>query len=113
MCSACRTLEVEWREAPSDGHIFTYTFVNHRFVDVPGDMAPYVTALIELDTIEDLRVVSRIVGYTSDDPPSIGDRVRFSPVRRDAGYMPAFALRRSSKPTQPMRDKSPQTATVE
>lgn len=80
----------EWRPVRGEGAIFTFTRVERAFLPEGGD-PPYTVALVELDGIEGLRLVTVLVGAGSDDP-AIGDRVRLAPTRLDTHTLPTFEL---------------------
>ena len=80
----------QWRTVPGEGSIFTFTRVERAFLPVGGD-PPYTVALIELDGIADLRLVTVLVGPGSDEP-AIGDRARLAPTRFETHNLPTFEL---------------------
>ena len=65
MCPVCGSLETSWFEASGKGTIYTYTIV-HRGQGPWKDVAPYVTAYVELE--EGPRVMTNIVGV---EPQSV------------------------------------------
>jgi uncharacterized OB-fold protein len=79
---------LEWRDAPREGTIFTFTRVERAFLPFGGD-PPYTLALIELDGIDGVRLVTVLVGPGSE-APAIGDRVRLAPTVLDTHTLPTF-----------------------
>jgi uncharacterized OB-fold protein len=82
--------EAEWRDAAREGTVFTWTRVERAFLPSGGD-PPYTLALIDLDGVEGVRVVTVLVGDGSDEP-AIGDRVRLAPTELSGHTLPTFEL---------------------
>lgn len=80
----------QWRTVPCEGSVFTFTRVERAFLPSGGD-PPYTVALVEIDGIVGLRLVTLLVGPGSDEP-AIGDRVRLAPTRLETHTLPTFEL---------------------
>lgn len=50
-CGECGSWDHEWVEQPIAGTIFTWTRTHHRFGGTEGIALPYVTVLVELDSV--------------------------------------------------------------
>jgi uncharacterized protein len=78
----------EWREAPKTGRVFTFAAAHRGFLpNASPKAAPYVSALVELDGIEGVRIPTYLVNL-QDRAPAIGMRVRLLPQHR-TGYVAA------------------------
>jgi uncharacterized OB-fold protein len=80
----------EWRPVPREGVIYTFTRVHRAFLPAGGD-PPYTVALVELDGVPGVRLLTVLVGPGNEDP-AIGDRVRLAPTRFDTHTLPTFEL---------------------
>lgn len=60
-CPACSTLADGWVEVAPTGHLFTYTVVGHTALPVFRDLTPYAVGVIEIDGIDNIRMVGRIL----------------------------------------------------
>lgn len=91
LCPYCRSPDVAFAPASGNGTIYAFT-VNRQpaGAEFAADV-PHVIALVTLD--EGPRMLSRIVG-TAPENVSIGQRVRFVPVRiTDDVSIPCFEIR--------------------
>jgi len=71
-CSACGTVDIEWRQASGEGVIYSFTEV-HRGEGPYREVGSFVLALVDLD--EGARVLTNIVDAEPADL-AIGQRVR-------------------------------------
>ena len=81
---------VAWADVPTEGSIYTFTRVERAFLPHGGE-PPYTLALVQLDGVDDARVVTVLVGPGSEEP-AIGDRVRLAPTRFETHTLPTFEL---------------------
>lgn len=81
---------VEWRDVAREGSIFTFTRVERSFLP-HGGPPPFTVALVQLDGVAAIRLVTVLVGPGSDQP-AIGDRVRLAPTRFESHTLPTFEL---------------------
>lgn len=73
LCAKCRAAEPEWREASGKGVLYSYSVVHRGPSPAFQSIAPYVTAIVELE--EGPRMFTNIVDA---DPESlrVGEPVR-------------------------------------
>ena len=62
MCSACHATRVKWLEAPKTGTIFSYSVAHHPTLSILRDYLPYIIALVIFPELDDVRLVTNIVG---------------------------------------------------
>lgn len=79
-----------WREVSPVGTLFTFTRVERAFLP-SGVSGPFTVALVELDNIPGLRLVTVLVGPGATRP-EIGSRVHMSPTVFQNHTLPTFAL---------------------
>jgi uncharacterized OB-fold protein len=79
-----------WEKVPTKGTVFTYSKVHRSFLpNAKRDDPPYISVLVELDGIAGVRIPALLINI-GDAEPSIGMKVRLSPVKRSSYTMPAF-----------------------
>ena len=81
---------LEWKDVPRTGTVFTFTTV-HRSL-LPGDqegVAPYTTALVELESMPGVRIVTMLINIEGCEP-EIGMPVRLAPLSRNTFTLPTF-----------------------
>jgi len=71
-CGECGSWDHEWVEQPIAGTIFTWTRTHHRFGGTEGIALPYVTVLVELDSVP-IRLQGLLEG--NEDGFKIGAKV--------------------------------------
>ncbi|MCU1454709.1 MAG: hypothetical protein JWN46_2855 [Acidimicrobiales bacterium] len=59
-CSSCGSLDVEWRTVSPTGTIYTWTVVEHQLH--PAFPVPYTVALVEIDDVPGVRLVTHLDG---------------------------------------------------
>jgi hypothetical protein len=59
-CSACGSMDVEWREVAPTGTIYSWTVVEHQLH--PAFPVPYTVALVEVDEAPGVRFVTHLDG---------------------------------------------------
>lgn len=79
-----------WKPVPVEGTLYTFTRVERAFLPHGGE-PPYTVALIELDGVDEARLVTVLVGPGSEQP-AIGSRVRLAPTRFESHTLPTFRL---------------------
>ena len=67
-CPACHSDAVEWREAPAEGRIFSYTVAHHPADDSVRARGPYNVILVEFPAMPGVRLVSNLI----DADPVVG-----------------------------------------
>jgi uncharacterized OB-fold protein len=75
-CSSCRSPEVEWRDVPPRGRVYSWTVVEQQ--THPAFPVPYTIVLVELDHPPGVRLVGHLPGR-----PALGID---DPVRADFGH---------------------------
>jgi uncharacterized OB-fold protein len=92
VCPVCWSTALTPTEISGRGTIFMTVFL-HQGPPAPGVdySTPYPVVTVELDEQAGLRVTSTVVGASNDDI-SIGRRVEFDGIERDATPMPVFRL---------------------
>ncbi len=81
---------LEWRPVPKTGTVYTFTTVERCLL--PGDHkddTPYTNALVELDNVPGVRLVTILINLNGT-PPKIGMRVRYAPTKVNDQTLPTF-----------------------
>ena len=60
-CRVCHGGRFAWRAVNGTGSLFSYSVVRHPFLKQYADLLPMVPALVELDDVPGIRIVTRIV----------------------------------------------------
>ena len=60
-CRKCEAETFEWRAVNGIGRLFSYSVVRHPFLKQYADLLPIVPALVELDDVPGVRIVTRII----------------------------------------------------
>lgn len=88
MCPQCQSMDVDWVEASGQGRIWSFAVPSPPLLPAFAALAPYVTAVVELDDFPGLRLVgpmlNEVSGTHADVDPAriaIGDPVRVSFLR--------------------------------
>ena len=68
VCPVCRSTAVEWRDAPEEAEVYTYTVVHHASHPAVKSRLPYVGAVVIFPQMPGVRLVTNI---TDCDPSSI------------------------------------------
>jgi len=66
ICANCHSTKVEWRKAPDEALIYTFTVVHHAGHPAVKSNLPYVIGLVEFPELPGVRLVTNI----TDIPPS-------------------------------------------
>jgi uncharacterized OB-fold protein len=64
-CPHCLSTATEWREAPSVGHVYSWTVVTHSVHPATRGQVPYCVALVDLEP--GIRVVGNVWGCAPDE----------------------------------------------
>jgi uncharacterized OB-fold protein len=67
-CPACHAVEFDWIESAGRGTVYTFTVVHRAFVPSLAGRVPYVVAVIALDDVAGVRLVSNVVDV---DPAAV------------------------------------------
>jgi len=79
-----------WRDVALTGTVFTFAVAHRSFLPNAAPKAPsYVSALVELDRVEGVRLPVLLVNLAGRTP-AIGLRVRLAPLQRSTYVAPAF-----------------------
>ena len=60
-CGACGDESFEWRAVPGTGTLFSYSVASHAFLPQYADLLPMIPALVVLDEVPSVRIVTRLV----------------------------------------------------
>lgn len=60
-CPACHGFDFDWIEASGRGTVYTFTVVHRAFVPSLARHLPYVVAVVALDDVPDVRLVTNLV----------------------------------------------------
>lgn len=84
------TGDLRWRDVPGAGSLYTFTRVERAFLP-SGYPGPFTVALVELDAVPAMRLVTALVGPGSERP-NIGCRVHLSPTVFETHTLPTFEV---------------------
>ena len=75
MCHRCNSCDVDWKPAPEEAVVYTYTVVRHAGHKAVAERLPYVVGVVEFPGMPGVRLITNL---TDIDPTqvSIGMRVR-------------------------------------
>lgn len=76
-CPSCRSSEIEEREVPNDGTIYSYTRIHVPPVEFEH-IAPYSVVLVQLEGTK-----AKVTGRMTEEV-TIGDRVQFAGIDNGA-----------------------------
>lgn len=65
MCPECASQNIDWREAPKKGKLYSWTIATHPVHPALTDQVPYVLAMVEL--ADKCRLVGNIVNWTGQE----------------------------------------------
>ena len=81
-CAGCAAAGFEWRAVGGAGTLFSYSVVSHAFLPQYRDLLPMIPALVVLDEVPGVRIVTRLVDA---DPSALACdapvEVVFGPLR--------------------------------
>lgn len=66
-CVNCGSSEVEWKELPGTGTIYSYTIAHHAVHPALKGFTPYNVVVVLMDEADDVRLVSNLVDAGPDD----------------------------------------------
>ena len=91
-CRHCLSQNIEWVQHSGEGRIFSFTVVRFPVIPSLQDSVPYVPAVIELDGVEGLRLISNVINAPLDSI-EVGEKVSICWHDRDDGVsLPRFTL---------------------
>lgn len=65
-CGYCGSTDVDWREVPGEGTVFTYTVAHHAVHKALKGHTPYNVVVVLLDNCDEVRLVSNLVDTEPD-----------------------------------------------
>ena len=74
ICPKCRGAAVQWKDAPSQAEVYTYTVIHYAAHPAVQARLPYVAAVVTFDGVPGVRLVTNITGCAPSDV-RIGMRV--------------------------------------
>ena len=66
-CAVCQSSNLDWVEAPGTGTIYSFTIITLPPFPEAAEHLPYVPAIIELDGMPGVRLISAIIGAALED----------------------------------------------
>ena len=84
-CPHCLSERLEWTAVANTGRVYSATTVRRAFSASNEGKTPYGIVLVSLDTVPDVRVISRIDLAGGRAAPTIGDAVRIHVEVNPAG----------------------------
>jgi len=61
MCGNCQSTATEWKAAPQQGVVFTYTVIHHAADERITVALPYIVALIKFPNFGPVKLVSNVI----------------------------------------------------
>ena len=86
-CTACTSLDLEWRESAGRGTVYTFTVVRQHGHEYFRSRVPYVVAFIDLD--DGFRMLAEVVGV-EPEAVEVGQRVRLEWEEHEQARVPLF-----------------------
>ncbi|MBK0392557.1 Zn-ribbon domain-containing OB-fold protein [Ramlibacter algicola] len=68
MCPHCQSCGIDWKEAPPDAEVYSYTVVRHASHPAVTPRLPYVVAVVEFPALPGVRLITNI---TDIDPGAV------------------------------------------
>lgn len=66
-CPECQSQDIDWRDLPGGGVLYSYTIVVRAVIPGMDDYLPYAPAVVELDGGGGARLIANLAGCTADD----------------------------------------------
>lgn len=91
ICPACRSSATQWREAPAQAEVYTYTVIHYAAHPAVKDRLPYVAAVVTFAGLEGVRLVTNL---TDCDPTRVKIGMSVKLWWDDIGdgqYLPRFS----------------------
>jgi uncharacterized OB-fold protein len=66
-CAACQSSDTDWAEVSGKGKIYSFTIITLPPFPEAAEHLPYVPAIIELDEVPGVRLISAVVGAALED----------------------------------------------
>jgi len=67
VCWRCRSFEHGWTRVSGRGSVFSFAVVHRAFMTELADHVPYTVVVVELDDAPGVRLVSNLVGASTDE----------------------------------------------
>lgn len=91
-CRHCLSQNIQWQEHSGKGKVYSFTIVRFPVIPSLADSVPYVPAVIELDGVDGLRLISNVVDASLENI-DVGSSVElFWHDREDGVSLPRFKL---------------------
>jgi hypothetical protein len=82
VCPYCFSMESEWRDAATDGKVYSWTVCHHPFNFFFKQQAPYIVALVDMEA--GVRVNAPLHGVPEIELKiGLGVRLAFEPVTKE------------------------------
>lgn len=62
ICHSCRSAAVQWKEAPAQAEVYTYTVIHYAAHPAVSARLPYVAAAVTFAGLDNVRLVTNITG---------------------------------------------------
>ncbi len=66
VCSACRSFESEWVQAPDSGVVFSFTIVHHPAHPAVASAIPYNVVVVDFPELGHSRLISNVIDATPE-----------------------------------------------
>lgn len=60
ICPSCRSSKLEWRAAPSEAEVYTFSVVHHAAHPAVAEKIPYVIAVVTFPEMPGVRLITNI-----------------------------------------------------
>jgi uncharacterized OB-fold protein len=90
-CPACRSQEIDWVAAPSEAFLYSYTIVERAIVPGTENSLPYVPAIVEFPSADNVRLITNLVAVRLD-AIVVGKRVFSAWLDLPDGSIPIFTF---------------------
>lgn len=91
-CPNCQGQEIDWVPAPAEAYLYSYTIVERAILPGTEASLPYVPAIVEFPTADNVRLISNIVGVPLS-AIRVGHRVVVDWVDLpEGGTIPVFTI---------------------
>ena len=65
-CPHCRSSEIDWVEAPKEAFLYSYTIVTRAIIPGTDDSLPYVPAIVDFPSADNVRLITNIIDVRLD-----------------------------------------------
>ena len=95
ICPACRSNDIAWSEAPSEGEVYSYTIVHHPSHPSMVPSLPYNVVIVAFAQLDSVRLISNVVDVAPEEM-HVGMKVRLHWENPAEGvWLPRFRRGRS------------------